>query len=337
MITYAVLFHPMHVRMYKDEAVKMAVNELLFVSANLRVSGIRDVSIGEVPYMLFDKNEPLTPDETVIFSRLTFAYALFEYKDKKLIPIDKNPAYLLNESLSSMLKYTGKTNELFTRLMLNLTLHNVNFQNENTPLNILDPFAGKGTTLYETLLHNHHAYGVEIDAKMPTEADTYLKKYLEQARFKHTSHKEKAHGATRYQITLARDKEAARSGDTRRFEIISGDTRDMLLFYKKDFFHALIADLPYGVQHASKKPRNGGGFTRNALGLLEESLPGWLKVLKPGGVIVLAWNLFLISREEMINTLTKIGQVEIICDDYDFSHRVDQAIERDVVVACKIR
>jgi tRNA G10 N-methylase Trm11 len=167
-----------------------------------------------------------------------------------------------------------------------------------------------------------------------------MKKFLTLARYKHTSHKEKTGGQTadgkkfsaeRYQIIFAHDKEAQKTGDVRRFEIIGGDTRNTSCFYKKDSFHAVIADLPYGVQHASKeknKPQSGG-FTRNALGLLQDSLPAWARVLKPGGIIILAWNLFLISPGEMADLLADNGFTQIF-RKADFSHRVDQAIERDV-------
>jgi SAM-dependent methyltransferase len=307
--------------------------------------------------------KPLKTEEINGLSRLSFAYALFEYREGKgggpcrLVPLDINPDYLLDESLSSLLKYTGKTNELFTRLMLRLAIAAQPPQSTHplpsVPLRILDPLAGKGTTLFEALMHGHHAYGVEIDEKYPAEADQYLKKFLELARFKHTGHKERVGGqapgnasapggkkfsATRFRVTLARDKEAQKSGDTRQFEIINGDTRYVNQYYKKDFFDAVVADLPYGVQHASKdnKKTHGGGFTRNAMGLLQEALPGWLKVLKPGGSVVLAWNLFLIPRREMEALLGAHGlSVPEPVAALDFTHRVDQAIERDVIVGMK--
>jgi tRNA G10 N-methylase Trm11 len=112
-------------------------------------------------------------------------------------------------------------------------------------------------------------------------------------------------------------------------------------YYKKDFFDAVVADLPYGVQHASKDNKksrdgHGGGFTRNAMGLLQESLPGWLRVLRPGGSVVLAWNVFLIPRRDMEALFAAHGlSVPETVAALDFTHRVDQAIERDVIVGIK--
>ncbi|MCL2203564.1 MAG: hypothetical protein FWB88_06465 [Defluviitaleaceae bacterium] len=332
MKTYALLHHPMHQRIYKNAAARMALAEL---AALFPCAAPRPEVIGGVDYMAFDRAGPLTTEEIRVLSRASFTCAMFEYQKAEapappyLIPLEKSPGYFMDESLSALLKYTGKTNELFTRLMLHLAT-----EAAQPPLRILDPLAGKGTTLFEALIHGHHAHGVEIDPRYPAEAHQYLKKFLELARYKHTAHKDKVHSATRHKLTLARHKDAARTGDTRHFEIIQGDTRQAPLFYKKHFFDAIVADLPYGVQHASKdkKQPHGGGFTRNALGLLKEALPGWLGVLKPGGTMVLAWNLFLIPREEMEGLLTAHGLS--LPETPDFSHRVDQAIQRDVIKAC---
>jgi len=249
-----------------------------------------------------------------------------------LKPIALNANYFVDKELSAILKYTGKTNELFTRLMLNLA--QLYIKTPPNVLNILDPLAGKGTTLYEALMQGHNVYGVEIDDKMPGESVVYLKKYLETAKYKHENHTEKVSGqgvhgkftSVRNQIKIA---------GTHHFEIVAGDTRNTSVFFKKNYFHAIIADLPYGVQHGSKshqkKEPQGSAITRNALGLISEAMPGWVRVLKPGGVIVLAWNLFLISRAEMAELLTAHGfTIPDTC--VDFSHRVDQAIDRDLII-----
>ncbi|MCL2189123.1 MAG: hypothetical protein FWC16_09415 [Defluviitaleaceae bacterium] len=320
-MTCAILHHSLHRRTYKNAAVPMAINEILHLFP--AAINPREAAIGNVPYLLFNHGETLAENDIALLSRLTFTHAIFDYTPPALTPLNKTPNYLLDESLSALLKYAGKTNELFTRLLLHLAV-----QNKPAPLNILDPLAGKGTTLYEALIHHHNAYGVEIDEKYPAEADQFLKKFLETARIKHTTHKEKIHGASRYKIDIQR---------TNHFEIIQGDTRNTAIYFKKNFFDALIADLPYGVQHASKAVKNKkphSGFTRNAMGLLQEALPTWVKTLKPNGTLVLAWNTFLISRGEMEALLTTHGL--ILSNVPDFSHRVDQAIERDVIVGVKV-
>ena len=387
-MTLAAMLHPSFLRLYRDAALRVATGELtvLFPPA----LDPREVAMGGVPYMCFDLENALPNDMDGvlrILSQLTFAHALFAVEGDTLRPLDKNAVYYLDESLSSLLKYTGKTNERFTRLLLQLaTLSNAVCRKLSTtvnvtaqavtstapaalaaPLRILDPLAGKGTTLFEALMHGHHAYGIEADTQYPAEADRYLKKFLETARYKFITHQErisgthpqtsphntsehtpkcsgaKSHGAeskpqkftaTRHQVTLAPDKEAMKS-NPRQFEIIHGDTRHAAHFYKKHFFDAIVADLPYGVQHGAspgaKKP--SGSITRNAAQLLQEALPQWRKVIKNGGTIVLSWNRFLIPRAQMEALLEAHGfapSPEVAA--LDFSHRVDQAIDRDVIV-----
>jgi len=343
-ITYALMKNPAYTRVSFQDSSTLAVKELTVLTEGMDVKNIRVEEIGGVPYVLFDFDKPFSENERCILSRLSFVYAIFEIQNDMLKPIMPNANYFIDQELSSILKYTGKTNELFTRLMLNLAhFHIKNLPSNGAVLNILDPLAGKGTTLFEALMQGHNAYGVEVDAKVVHESVVYLKKYLETAKYKHTTHTEKTSGqsligkftATRNQISIARSKEE--QGSSRHFEILDGDTRNTSGFFKKNHFHAIIADLPYGVQHGSKTGTNkkqkpqGAAITRNALGLISEAMPGWVRVLKPGGVIVLAWNLFLISRDEMAALLTTHGFV-LPDIGIDFSHRVDQAIDRDLII-----
>jgi len=337
-MTYAILKNPAHTRVSYQDTNRLAMAELTALAGNF-AENIRIDTIGGVSYVLFDSAQPLDEHTARTISRLSFVYAIFELftqSGEMLKPIALSANLFIASELSTILKYTGKTNELFTRMMLNLAVQHV--KNAPEVLNILDPLAGKGTTLYEALMQGHNAYGVEVDEKMAHESAVYLKKYLETARYKHENHAEKTSGqsefgkftAQRNQIKIVKNK-----GETaKQFEIIAGDTRSTGELFKKNMFHAIVADLPYGVQHSSKtggkKPQNAG-FTRNAMGLISEAMPGWVRVLKPGGAIVLGWNLFLIPKAEMAELLAKHG-FAVVDMGLDFSHRVDKAIDRDIIV-----
>ena len=334
-MTYALLKTPAHTRVSFQDTDTLAINELAVLFRNIHVKDIRTARIGGVQYILFDVKEPIFQSDIRLLSRMSFIHAIFEFlpEENILKPVILDAGYFLPDELSTILKYSGKTNELFTRLMLNIA--QLYIKNAPDQLNILDPLAGKGTTLYEALMQGHNAYGVEIDTKMAAESVTYLKKYLETAKQKHENHSEKTSGQSHLgKFTALRSQ--IKIKQSLHFEIIAGDTRYSNSYFKKNFFHAIIADLPYGVQHSSKtskKPQNVG-FTRNALGMIKEALPAWTRVLAPGGVIVLAWNLFLIPRAEMAELLI---QHDFILPemDVDFSHRVDQAIDRDFIVCVK--
>lgn len=356
MLTYAILLNPGHNRVYFNTSRALAVCELTLTARRITasLSDIREETWGGIPYLAFNTEKPLTADDMTQLARLSFTYALFQVNENvtgasapasvSLTPLHKDGMFYMSDGLSAMLKYTGKTNELFTRLMLNLAAVYGLFDGCEMP-RVLDPVCGKGTTLFECLSMGWHASGVEIDEKLPHEAFVFLKKYLESARWKHESHTERVSGtadavrftATRYAVELAEDKQAQKEGRVLRAEIVAGDTRYVNTYFKKNSFHAIIGDLPYGVQHASretKKPRNG--FTRNALGLLSEALPEWVKVLKPGGVVVLAWNLFLIPRADMEALFITHGLILPTEEPLrQLAHRVDQAIERDVMVGVK--
>jgi tRNA G10 N-methylase Trm11 len=165
----------------------------------------------------------------------------------------------------------------------------------------------------------------------------FFKKYLEIAREKHASHTEKVGGldeqgkkytAVRYQIELTKKSQL--------FEVVAGNTQYVNTYYKKNSFHAIVGDLPYGVQHGSKeKQGKQKSITRNAMGMLSLALPEWMKVLKPGGAVALAWNLFLISRNEMEDLFLKHGLIMPEETKDGFAHRVDQAINRDFIVGVK--
>lgn len=343
MYTYAILKNPNYTRVSFLNSNTLAINEIKL--SGLLVENIRNEEIGGVPYLLFDSDMEINKKNIIVLSRLSFAYAIFEIQGNTVLyPIALGHNYFINQELSGILKYSGKTNELFTRLMLNIAQFYIKNPPEN--LNILDPLAGKGTTLYEALMQNHNAYGIEIDLKTPNESHVYLKKYLETARYKHTSHTEKISGvasfgkftATRYQLEISRNKEEEKKKEFRKFEIICGDTRATSHFYKKSFFNTIIADLPYGVQHGSKTDKRpvNANITRNPSNLIKEALPGWVKCLKPGGVVVLAWNLFLLPRENMLSLFEENGlKLPETSATLNFAHRVDQAIERDIIIGVK--
>jgi len=314
MTTYALMKNPGYTRVSFQNSTALAVNELGLMGAE----NIREENIGGVSYILFDANVFLGESDIHRLSRLSFVYAIFEIAGDLLRPIALNTDYFLNSEVSAILKYPGKTNELFTRLMLNLAQFHM--KNPAEGLNILDPLAGKGTTLFEALMQGHNAYGVEVDVKLAQESVVYLKKYLETAKYKHETHKERISGDMRNQIKIARSKGEA----AKHFEMVEGNTRNVSTYFKKNYFHAIIADLP------NKKPQ-GSAITRNTLELITDAMPGWVRVLKPGGVIVLAWNLFIISREEIAEVLGQ-NDITVVDTGMDFAHRVDQAVERDVII-----
>jgi tRNA G10 N-methylase Trm11 len=259
------------------------------------------------------------------------------------MPIEKNNFNYFNTDISSILKYTGKTNEIFTRMMINVALFSSDFYNEAN-IKLLDPIAGKGTTLFEGLICGYDVYGIEIGDKTVSEAYQYIKKYLETEKYKHNTKIEKISGenksftSSRYIIETAKSKEDFKQENFKTIELIAGNSVYANKYYKKNSFHIIVGDLPYGVQHGNVTNEKQSSLTRNPKELLMSCLPGWRDILMPGGTIVLAWNKFVLSKEEM-NSVFEQNKFSVLQnDDYNnFEHRVDQAIKRDIIVAKRFK
>ena len=344
---YAVLGNPGHSRVYFQASQKMSVAELAIAGAKLSAAcrDIKAESIGGVRYITFETAEELAAGDIQMLSRLSFAYALFEIirvdGREMFLPVAKSDNYYMDLSFSSILKYTGKTNEIFTRMMINVGVMSLEGGGESIIL--LDPVAGKGTTLYEALICGYHAYGIEIGEKVVGESYHYVKKYLETEKYKHTAQKERVSGpnksftATRYSFDIARTKEEARDKKTKRLELVAGNSQYADKYFKKNFFDLVVGDLPYGVQHGNVTAEKQSSLTRNPKELLTTCLPGWRAVLKPKGVVVLAWNTFVLPREEMVYLLREKGFHILEGDGYlDFEHSVDRSIKRDIIVVKKM-
>jgi tRNA G10 N-methylase Trm11 len=91
--------------------------------------------------------------------------------------------------------------------------------------------------------------------------------------------------------------------------------------------HAIVGDLPYGIQHFGE-----------IADLLSRSLPTWEQMLLPGGTITLAWNATRIKRAEMVELIQKHTQLQVRNDPpyTQFEHTVDRVIKkRDIISAVK--
>ena len=301
---------------------------------------VRNQNICGIEYLTFETETELIDTDIAIISDLSFIYALFKMENNCFIPITRINADYVDESIGMILKYTGKTNEIFTRMMINVAFSSIKHTGN---VRLLDPLSGKGTTLYEGLIKGYDVYGIEIGDKITTEAYHFLKKFLETAKYKfdlttlRQSGDGKTNTATRHTFLISRNKEEAKNGQIKTVELISGNSQFADKFYKKNFFDIIVGDLPYGVQHGSVTNEKQTSLTRNPTELLEVCLPAWIKILRPGGAIVLAWNSNMISRREMVKIIADSGLKVMDDGAYSkFEHRVDQAIVRDIIVAKKI-
>ncbi len=341
---YAILYHPGHNRVYYEESKRFCLYELEAVAqrAGLNAQQAQLSRIGGVDYITFACPEPLGEEAVRDLFHLSFLYALFERMDDGLLrPMAAPDFHTLDPGISSMLKYTGKTNERFTRTMVNLAVSAAAFPRQER-IRLLDPVAGKGTTLFEAASCGYDAYGIEIGDNVVVEVYHFFKQYLERARMKHTFHKERVSGpnksftATRYHFQYAGDKASFKGDDAQTLEIVAGDSAHADTYFRKESFHVVVGDLPYGVQHGNVTGQKQNALTRNPKELVKHCLPAWQAVLKPGGTLVLAWNCQVLPREALAAIIREAGMTVLEGEAYShFSHRVDQSIQRDLIVAQK--
>lgn len=345
MQTYLILRNPGHNRVYFEQAEKMALAELEICASRLsaKVDSVESTEWAGISYLSFQTTDKLDASDLKIVSRLSFFFALFQKEGDLLKPIPKVKYQAIPEKVSNILKYPGKTNELFTKMMVNVAALSLDYNLEES-IQLLDPVAGRGTTLFESLVYGFQSYGVELESKAVQESLVFMRRFLKNERLKHekterqVSGKNKSEAVYLNEISFAKSKEDFKNDNRMKFGMVRGDTRFADQFFKKNSFHLIVGDLPYGIGHGNSTQNYAKGSpTRNPYELIEQSIPAWTRLLKKGGVVCLAWNAFVLKREKLIQLLEKSGFQVMVSDPFQsFEHRVDQSIKRDIVVAVKV-
>lgn len=339
MSAHALLLAPSANRVYAEQAGRLAQVELAAFGGVL-TSGISDIgtaSIGGVEYLTFAGS--LSARDLSHVANMSAAYALFERVDEELLrPVELSALARYDSDLITIPKYAGKTNEQFTKLLLNLTLLASGAAGRmlDGQLTVLDPLCGRGTTLNQALMYGYDAVGVEIDAKDVEAYKAFLQTWLKRKRLKHSVElvpvrREGKRAARRLEVTLAASKDDHRAGAVQKVIVLQADTTQLAGLLRARSADVLVADLPYGVAHGSHDDQ--GGLSRRPLDLLERAVPAWVPLLRPGGAVGLSWNLKVAKRALAEDILLANG-LEIVPYG-DLGHRVDQGIERDVLVARK--
>jgi SAM-dependent methyltransferase len=340
MSRYALLLAPSANRVYADQAARMSRAELAAFAGVLSgdVAGVGEAVLGGVGYLVFEAD--LTARDIRYLANLSAAYALFERVDDLLRPVELMPLARYDSDLITIPKYPGKTNEQFTKLLLNLTVLASAAADRmlDGHVTVCDPLCGRGTTLNQALMYGYDAIGIEVDARDVEAYEAFLKTYLRRKRLKHTAdlvpvRRGGKRAARRLEVTLAATKDDHKAGAVQKVTVLQADTTHLDGLLRSNCADVLVADAPYGVAHGSHDDE--GGMSRRPLDLLERAVPQWLSLLKNGGALGLSWNTKVAKRELAEDILLANG-MEIVRYG-DLSHRVDQGIERDVVVARKSR
>lgn len=343
MTRYAILVLPSANRVYADAATGLLSAELSICSDAVLGGALSDVAVTPVAgldHVTF--TAPRLSDEQVAFlANLSAVYALYAVEGDLLRPVPLRRLDRYDSDLLTIQKYPGKTNEQFTKLLLNVTV----LSSASAPdmltrrLVVLDPLCGRGTTLDQALMYGWDALGVDVDTKDFEAYAQFVERWLKDKRLKHhVDHgpvrRNRQVVARRLTATLAASKEDHKAGVTQRLDVVNTDTTRTVEFLGAACADVVVADLPYGVQHGSRTA--GRGLARSPLDLLADAAPVWARALRPGGAMGISWNTHVARREDAAQRLADAG-LEVLDDGpyRDLRHRVDAAIMRDVVVARK--
>ena len=316
---------------YRDSVKRLSRCEL---SAMLHACSVdcevRAETLGGCDFLTFECR-PLTPAVLTFLSGHSCVSFLAENVGGALRPLIFGRGDYLNEDLPEILKYKGKTSASFTRMMLNTARSLSPFPLGET-LTVIDPLCGKGTACFCALQAGMNAVGADRDDKAIHEAADYFARYLRYNMLKHTvrSLSETA-GKRSLPVTeyvFADSKEHYLGGDTRFLRLGTADTEDAPALCRKKPVHLLLADLPYGVQHAPQS----GGKPESFVSLLSRALPKWKQALLPGSVLAVSFNTLTFPTRQVLEIARSSGLDPL--EDGVFSglrHEVEQAVVRDVV------
>ena len=287
---YAFLLYPHANVRYRQSLLTLARQELsMTLEALGRGAQVAACEMGGAQFLTFDAPK-LTDRDVRMLSQLAGVYVMFTMEDGQMVPVEpKHPNYV-GEDLPALLKYKGKTNEMFTDAMLTMALAGSAFMPvHDSQLIVCDPMAGRGTTLMLALRRGYHGVGIEIGKADVKECCDYMTRYLEYHRIKHKRSESGLTvrgkcGGRETKFVLSDTPEHFKDGDTRTLRMICGDTRDAAALLRPQSVHLMVTDIPYGVQKGTAGRQDSIG------GTIAAALPGWQEAMKPGGALAMSFN-----------------------------------------------
>ena len=327
---------PQRSTQYANMVATLAIPELLASPLGKAIKECEPITLAGQAYLLvtFHEETSLSPTMLSVLSRMGATSEVYEYFDTigtvsgpLLRPIEPQFVPFVPLEMAETRRYKGKTNEVFTRVLLNIALFAGAYaDNLGERLRVLDPLAGGGTTLFLALSAGYDAFGIELNRQDVETTAVFIKQYLESAHVHFKERDERGRRAGR-RIQF----EIGHKGDTRLLVLVNGDTTQADMHMREVMggprVHAIVGDLPYGIQHFGE-----------ISSLLTHSLPVWTNMLLPSGTLALAWNATRIERAEMVNFLEQEAGLTV-CNEppyTQFAHTVDRVIKRrDIIVGVK--
>ncbi|HEY6541530.1 MAG TPA: hypothetical protein VIZ18_11355, partial [Ktedonobacteraceae bacterium] len=160
---------PQRSTQYASMTEKLAAPELLASPLAPIIQHVEPVTLAGQHYLLVtldDAGHPLLEAVLACLGATSEAYQYFETLGEMqgpfLRPLDCALTPFVPLEMAEARRYKGKTNEIFTRVLLNVAIFAGAFREQVAErLRILDPLAGGCTTLFLALAAGYDAFGVE--------------------------------------------------------------------------------------------------------------------------------------------------------------------------------
>lgn len=338
---HLILLAPSANRVYAADTPRLAEAELRTMAAGFGLPDpeVSTTRLAGVDYLELHTGGDLDDRAVRVVSTLSATHAIFRREGDLLAPVPLERPEPYPSDLVTIQKYQGKTNEQWTRLLLNVTVAATRSPEKllDGTVQVLDPMCGRGTTLNIALSLGLDVTGIDLDAKDFQAYSAFIKTWMRQHRLKHSADEAalRTSGRSRgkqLRIEVAPSKEAARAGDVQHVSYLSTDTTDIDGLLKARSVDVIVTDTPYGVQHGS----HGDRIARSPLDLLGRALPQWQRLLRTGGAIGLSYNTHVAPRDELSELLIANGLTPVDGPADEFRHRVDASIDRDLIVARRV-
>lgn len=333
----ALTITPQRSTQYSNMAETLAAPELLASPLGSAITHIEPVTFAGQAHLLVTIDEQTVPSPPVmlgILSRLGATSGVYEYfehigevEGPLLHPLEPRFSPFVPLEMAEVRRYKGKTNEVFTRVLLNLAIFAGAYSGQfGERLRVLDPLAGGGTTLFLALALGYDAFGIEYARQDIETTAVFVRQYLNSEHITYKELDERGRRAgRRYQFEIGRKRV------TRMLVLVHADSSQANLHMQEvpggPRLHAIVGDLPYGIQHFAEIAE-----------LLRKALPVWEGLLLPGGTLALAWNATRIERTVLVELIEQQTHLSVRDDPpyTQFVHAVDRVIKkRDVLVAVK--
>ena len=317
---------------YRQAQDQLAFKELICLLRSIGIETLpRSEQLGGSTFIHVEA-EHLNSDELQMLASHSLVMMIWQQENGRFLPLPVSRPRVFPEDLSEVLKYKGKTNPAFTRMMINCAMAAAHLLGQR--VTVLDPMAGRGTTLMCALEAGHDALGIEARSSEVREFDTYMGRYCAYHHFKHertaASRTVRGRGVPVISYRLAPSREDWKEGRVSTAVIASADTSLAPELFRREKPDVLVADLPYGVQHAPSADGEIASFSA----FLSKALPAWHSCLRSGGALAMSFNTFTLKKSDVVTALCDAGFIPLTEEPYaSFEHEVEQAVKRDFVTA----